>query len=159
MNLVLVGSRKNGYEAVRELIGELGLDDHVVILDYVENRLMPLLYDRARALIMPTFFGPTNIPPLEAFARGCPVAVSRIYGMPEQLGDAALYFDPESEEEMSEVLLRLWNDETLRDELSRRGREADRRWNRVRFTERLEAIIDSVVDSTIDGESPKDTGR
>jgi len=45
-------------------------------------------------MIMPTFFGPTNIPPLEAIAVGCPVAVSNIYGMPHQLGDAALYFNP-----------------------------------------------------------------
>ena len=47
-------------------------------------------YKYAVALVMPTFFGPTNIPPLEAFALGCPVITSNIYGIPEQVGDAAL---------------------------------------------------------------------
>lgn len=46
---------------------------------------MPEFYRRARRMVMPTYFGPTNIPPLEANALGCPVAVSKVYGMPEQL--------------------------------------------------------------------------
>ena len=74
---------------------------------------MPEFYRRARAMVMPTFFGPTNIPPLEAFALGCPVAVSNIYGIPEQVGDAALLFDPNSVEEIADCIERLWQDDAL----------------------------------------------
>ena len=49
----------------------------------------------AHARIYPTFFGPTNPPP-GGVCIGCPVAVSDIYGMREQVGDAALLFDQRS---------------------------------------------------------------
>jgi glycosyltransferase involved in cell wall biosynthesis len=95
---------------------------------------------------MPTFFGPTNIPPLEALSFGCPVAVSRIYAMPEQLGDAALYFDPNSVQEMSQVLVRLWNDDDLCNELRVRGQQRLDSWTPVHFAARLGTIIDALLD-------------
>ena len=49
-----------------------------------------LLYTEALALVMPTYFGPTNLPPLEAFQTGTPVLYSDLPGMREQVGDAAI---------------------------------------------------------------------
>ena len=43
---------------------------------------------------MPTFYGPTNIPPIEAATLNCPVLVSDIYGMKDQMEDYAIYFNP-----------------------------------------------------------------
>jgi glycosyltransferase involved in cell wall biosynthesis len=90
---------------------------------------------------MPTFFGPTNIPPLEAFELGCPVATSRIYGVPEQLGDAALLFDPHSIEEIHDCLVRLWMDNSLCDDLAQRGRERARKWGPEQFAARFRDIV------------------
>jgi len=87
-------------------------------------------------------FGPTNIPPLEAMAVGCPVAVSGIYAMPEQLGDAAVYFDPLSVEEIAHAIQRLWDDNALWDELAKRGLLRSNQWTQAHFNERLQAIID-----------------
>jgi glycosyltransferase involved in cell wall biosynthesis len=140
--LVLVGSKKNNYERVRILVQDLGLTDNVSLLGYVDNRLMGSLYRHARALVMPTFFGPTNIPPLEAFACGCPVAVSDIYGMREQVGDAALLFDPRSVAQMADVLERLWRDDALCLDLARRGRETAAVWGRSEFAMRLLQIVE-----------------
>src|SRR5207248_6957615 len=97
VHLLLAGSRDNEYREIQRQVKALRLEQHVTFLGYVANDLMVNLYDRARAMIFPTLFGPTSIPPLEAFVRGCPVAASNIYAMPEQLGDAALLFDPRSE--------------------------------------------------------------
>ncbi|MBI4680616.1 MAG: glycosyltransferase family 4 protein [Nitrospirae bacterium] len=71
LKLVLAGSKKNGYDSAKKLVKELKIEDHVLFLGYVPDEDMPELYRRARALVMPTFFGPTNIPPLEAFVVGC----------------------------------------------------------------------------------------
>jgi glycosyltransferase involved in cell wall biosynthesis len=38
----------------------------------------------------PSFFGAENLPPLEAFALGCPVIAADMPGAREQLGDAAI---------------------------------------------------------------------
>lgn len=106
------------------------------------------IYRRARAMVMPTFFGPTNIPPLEAFALGCPVAVSRIYGMPGQVGDAALLFDPNSVDDIAAAIRQLWSDDELCRSLADKGIERAAAWGPRRFSKRLEAILNSVLKNT-----------
>lgn len=141
MQLVLVGSPKNYYEATLNLIQKLDLKNHVKILGLVPDEAVPLFYQKARALIMPTFFGPTNIPPLEAFAFDCPVAISGVYGMPEQLQEAALYFDPNSVEEIQDCMLKLWENDSLCKELIEKGRAHHESWQFQHFVKRLEDIL------------------
>jgi glycosyltransferase involved in cell wall biosynthesis len=106
---------------------------------------MAALYRSARGLIMPTFFGPTNIPPLEAFATGCPAAVSNIYDMPAQVGDAALLFDPHSIPEIVNVIERMWTDDHLIKQLKIDGQKQSQLWNQVKFNGRLKKIIEIIV--------------
>lgn len=141
IHLILVGSKKNGYEKVFSLIDELGLTINVTHLGYVEDKYIPVLYKRARALVMPTFFGPTNIPPLEAFALGCPVAISEIYGMRDQCKDAALYFNPLSIKEIGEAIKSLWEDDQLCKDLIVNGHLVYENWNQKHFNKGLLNII------------------
>lgn len=149
LQLVFVGAPQNGYESLLGRIAELQMEEHVQILGYVPNDDMAELYRRARALVMPTLFGPTNIPPLEAINVGCPVAVSRIYAMPEQLGDAALYFDPHSVAEIAATIERLWQDDTLCTELRQRGFVRAQRWTQTDFNQRVEEIITTILTADI----------
>lgn len=146
VKLALVGAKeRNGYDEVRRRVDELGLHDNVVFLGYAPDSDMAGLYSTARALVMPTFFGPTNIPQLEAFALGCPVATSRIYGIPEQVGDAALLFDPSSADEILDVMVRLWTDDALCAELARRGRSHAAAWGPPQFQARFREIIEALT--------------
>jgi glycosyltransferase involved in cell wall biosynthesis len=145
LKLVLSGSEKNAYPAVVALVRELGLEEDVLFLGYVPDEDMPELYRRARALIMPTFYGPTNIPPLEAFTVGCPVAVSGIYGMPEQVGDAALLFNPESVDDIADSIHRLWVDDTLCSRLAAAGKARIANWGQEQFNQRFRLILDAVT--------------
>ncbi len=145
VNLVCSGTSKNGYEETAALIDELGLRDQVEILGYVSNAEMVALYRGARALVMPTFGGPTNIPQLEAFVLGCPVATSRIFGIPEQVGDAALLFDPASVEEIAACVKELWqNDETC-ERLREAGKRRAGAWGQEQFKERLLWIFEQYL--------------
>ena len=141
----MAGSKKNHYDAVVSRIAELGAENHVSLVGYVSDRAKLELYRRARALVMPTFYGPTNIPPLEAFELGCPVAASGIYGMPEQLGDAALLFDPESVSEIRDAVERLWADDEVCATLVARGHVRAAKWGPVQFSAKLWAIVDSIL--------------
>lgn len=146
MIFVFVGSRKNSFQATMDLADQLKVKEHIKVLGYVPDSVMPELYRGARAMIMPTFFGPTNIPPLEAMALGCPVAISDIYGMRQQLGNAALYFNPNSVTEIATVMGRLWHDDSLCKELSKKGFAHASNWNQPHFNARLENIlIDTMV--------------
>jgi glycosyltransferase involved in cell wall biosynthesis len=63
------------------------------------------LYRTASALVFPSLYEGFGQPPLEAMASGTPVATSRAGALPEVCGDAALYFDPTSVEEIAEAIL------------------------------------------------------
>lgn len=141
VNAVFCGAEKNGGPRIRAEIERLGLGAQVALLGYVEAAAMGGLYAGAVALVMPTYFGPTNIPPLEAFARGCPVAISGIYGMHEQLGDAALFFDPGDDGQIAAAIARLWRDEDLRRNLVEKGRAWIRRWNQTTFNTRFAETV------------------
>ncbi|HVD62035.1 MAG TPA: glycosyltransferase family 1 protein [Gemmatimonadaceae bacterium] len=145
IRLVLAGSKQNGYDAALDQVKKLGITEHVQFLGYVPDESMYELYRRSRALIMPSFFGPTNIPQLEAFVAGCPVAVSRVYGVPDQVGDAALLFDPNSVDEIADCIERLWTDDTLCATLAEKGKRKAREWGPEQFSERLQEIVESLT--------------
>jgi glycosyltransferase involved in cell wall biosynthesis len=144
VQLVLSGAKCYKYEQVKQYAEELGLSKRVHFVGYVPDADLRGFYVRARALVMPTFFGPTNIPPLEALATGCPAIVSGIYGMPEQSGDAALYFDPKSVSEMAERITQVWIDDILAAEMTAKGLERSRRYGQAEFSQRLVSVIDGL---------------
>lgn len=96
LHLVLAGAKRNAWRDVVALIAELGLEDRVHLLGYVNDEEMAGLYKLARALVMPTFFGPTNIPPLEAAWFSCPVVYSKIYAFAEMDVENMIGIDPAS---------------------------------------------------------------
>ncbi len=151
LHFVFVGSEKNALSHTRRLIASFNLEAHVTIYDYVPDIDMAEFYRRARAMIMPTFFGPTNIPPLEAMATGCPIAVSNIYAMPEQVGDAAILFSPESVDDIAAALKRLWKDDALCAELTRKGRIRIKELSQLGFNERLLKILQGVLSTSMIG--------
>ena len=150
IQLILAGSFGKEYSRVRSHVEKLGLQDHVQFVGYLPEVDMPEFYRRARALVFPTFFGPTNIPPLEAFALGCPVATSRVYGMPEQLGDAALLFDPRSEQEIADCIQRLWQDDHLCQSLSSKGMGRGQLWGPAQFASALRSVTEHLMLSPLE---------
>ena len=146
IKLVLTGAKKNEYTTIQNLVVQLDLVDAVIFPGYVSDNEIGLLYRRARAMIMPTFSGPTNIPPLEAMKSGCPSAVSNIYAMPEQTKGAALLFDPESVEDMASAMAKLWEDNELCLDLSERGRAVSSEWTKEHFDVSFSKILSEVLE-------------
>ena len=142
INCVFSGfTNKSGYEAFHATLTQLGLESRVHILGYVSDPELVWLYTHTRCLLMPTYFGPTNIPPLEAMHFGCPVAVSNNFAMPEQCGDAALYFAPDRVEEIALAIEVLWSNEGLRQTLIQRGLQRSRTWAPSHFADAFLSIL------------------
>lgn len=144
IHLVLVGSEKNNKKRVDDLIKKCDLTRNVDIVGFVSDGMIRYMYENAVAMIMPSFFGPTNIPPLEAMSYGCPVAVSNNYAMPEQVGNAGLTFDPEKPEEIADCIYKLWTDEDLRQTLSERGKKRIQSYGEKEFAQRFGKIIQAL---------------
>ena len=75
------------------------------ILNYVKDDELVSLYNLCEALIFPSYFGPTNIPPVEAWSLNVPVAYSSLNK--NHGGKAAIYFSPKSSDQLVNALIRL----------------------------------------------------
>jgi len=143
--LVFTGADKGNLAHVRATGERLGVWEQVDCRGFVTQAELAGLYRQAFALVFPSFFGPENLPPLEAFALGCPVVAARVSGSEHQLGDAALTFDPRSEAELRASLLRLDREPGLRATLIARGAARARAWTGREFTSALLALIDELA--------------
>jgi glycosyltransferase involved in cell wall biosynthesis len=77
------------------------------------------------ALVMPTYFGPTNLPPLEAWTVGRPLIYPR--HLAAQVGDAAGLFDVDDARSLATAIARLDDSEQV-DRLVANGRAALTAW-------------------------------
>jgi len=140
--LVFAGSDKGNENYVRQLAGKLDLLEHVHFLGFVPVEDLVDLYRTALALAYVTFFGPENLPPLEAFAIGCPVIASNVSGANQQLGDAALLVDPRDPQQIARAIKDLNDDAQLRAKLIERGRTRAVRWTSREFVQSVFSILD-----------------
>ncbi len=90
-------------------------------------------YQTSTMLVYPSLYEGFGLPPLEAMACGCPVVCSKTASLPEVCGEAAEYFDPTSEEDISAKISYLLGSEERREELSRAGvaKAAEYSWARM----------------------------
>lgn len=117
LSVAFVGADHGNLAHVKATTERLGLTGRVHFLGFVPRQDLIDLYRQAFALSYVTFFGPENLPPLEAFALGCPVIASEVSGAREQLGDAVLFVDPASPEQIAEAVMRLEGEKGLRSNL------------------------------------------
>lgn len=80
----------------------------------------------AQCAVQPSLHEGFGLPALEAMAAGVPVLATRAGAMPEVCGDAALYCDPLSEDDIANALLRLGLEPGLRAALATAGLERAR---------------------------------
>ncbi|WP_049820309.1 glycosyltransferase family 4 protein [Bradyrhizobium japonicum] len=141
--LVLAGSDKGNRAFVERCAAELGILHKVIFLGFVPTGNLIALYQNARALVYPSFSGPENLPPLEAFALGCPAIVSNYRGAEEQLGDAAILVDPASPAAIAEAITRVLTDASLRVQLIERGKIRAAKWTGREFVSGVFNILDA----------------
>jgi glycosyltransferase involved in cell wall biosynthesis len=85
------------------------------------------------ALTYVSYFEGFGIPIVEAFYCGVPVITSNVTSMPEVAGDAALLVNPFQPRSIAEAMKRIAEDESLREDLIRKGfdRKADFSWQKT----------------------------
>ncbi len=116
LRAVFSGGDQGNRAAIAACIRAWDLD--VALPGFVPPADMPALYQGALAVVMPTYFGPTNLPPLEAWKTGRPLIYSS--HLAEQAGDAALLADPDDASELAGRIRAILSPE-LRAELVARG--------------------------------------
>jgi alpha-1,3-rhamnosyl/mannosyltransferase len=123
LQLVLPGAPTAHESDLRALAAALGISERVHFLPWLSEHDLDGLYSLASCFVLPSFAEGFGLPILEAMSHRVPVACSNVSSMPEVAGDAALYFDPSSEEQIGRAIQRLVHDRALAEELGRRGYE------------------------------------
>lgn len=100
--VVFVGGDKGNRRYVENFIFQHRLEKQVRILGFVPAEDIQGLYEGCSAVIMPTYFGPTNLPPIEAWFSKRPLIYSA--ELNEQAGDAAIYVDPDNASDLASAM-------------------------------------------------------
>lgn len=95
----------------------------IIYTGYVSDEELVALYKGAEVFVMPSLEEGFGIPILEAMACSCPVVTSNTASLPEVGGEACLYFDPTSVDDMSEKVSLVLDDEKLQQKLVKKGLE------------------------------------
>jgi len=119
--LVVVGARGWKAEPLMARLDDLAARGLARHLGYVPDDDLAALYPLADLFVFPSLYEGFGIPPLEAMAAGVPVVCSSASSLPEVCGDAAVYFDPGSEDELAEAVRRVLSDPALAADLRARG--------------------------------------
>jgi glycosyltransferase involved in cell wall biosynthesis len=120
--VVFAGSDKGNLPYIEELISEYKLTGFIEVKGFVPRSELLSLYQSCNALVYSSFSGPENLPPLEAFRSSLPVLYADFPGAREQLGQAALFFNPTDENDLAEKFLSIVNDLEMREKLISEGR-------------------------------------
>ncbi|EKD53128.1 MAG: glycosyl transferase, group 1, partial [uncultured bacterium] len=121
LQLALICSRSVFWERTNQKIIDRGLQDTVKMLGFVDDVYISKIYSLALALVHPSKIEGFGLTGLEAMSVGLPVISSDSSCLPEVYGEAALYFDPESVDDLVGKMETLIKDPGLREELSKAG--------------------------------------
>tara|TARA_B110000977_G_C11024903_1_gene472765 strand:- start:261 stop:1466 length:1206 start_codon:yes stop_codon:yes gene_type:complete len=141
VSVIFSGADKGNKDYVEKYTKKLNLEKKVFFVGFVDDEEMASLYSQSIALVMPTYFGPTNLPPLEAFSLGVPVLYPDINGLKDQVGDAALLMDLNSPKSMATHLKNILEDKKLRETLKEAGYERLKYFEKIDRKEILSKII------------------
>ncbi len=150
-SLVLVGREDYFYKRLKDRAKELNLwhdgnsNNPVIFPGYVPDRDLEVLYRLADFYIFPSRYEGFGLPPLEAMSKGCPVTSSNQSCLPEILGDAALYFDPDDKSDIFEKMERMVSDVELKDVLRKKGYRQVKRYDWWECARRTLKIYESVL--------------
>lgn len=113
-------------------------------LGRVSDEELRMYYRNAQAFIYPSLYEGFGIPAIEAMELDCPIIVSDIPVMHEVCGDAALYIDPYSEEDMAQGIKAILLNEELREELKNKARKQLRFYSWEKSAQKLLSIIRNI---------------
>ena len=151
--LVVIGNGKKEKELVKTFMIENGLAGKLIILNdlpqsndigFTTAMDFPAIYQQAVALIYPSIFEGFGLPVLEAMWSRLPVICSSTSSLPEVGGDAVLYFYPIDHEVLSQHMLDVANNETLAEDLRRKGMEQAQHFDAVKHANNIIEVYKSL---------------
>jgi glycosyltransferase involved in cell wall biosynthesis len=122
LGAIFSGGDGGNLSYIKDMTKKFNLESQIRFVGFVPNEEMVFLYSQSIALVMPTYFGPTNMPPLEAFKLNVPVLYSDLPGLRDQVNDAALLLDLDDPNSLVSNLKKLLSSDEERNNLINKGK-------------------------------------
>jgi glycosyltransferase involved in cell wall biosynthesis len=131
----------------QQLFLDLGISSDDLTYLKGSDATLANLYTHAKLLVYPSLYEGFGIPPLEAMSCGCPVICSNTSSIPEVVGAAGLYFDPQSPPDIAKTILEVLEDSGRRSKLISHGYERIKQFSWERCARETYAIYQNVLTS------------
>lgn len=103
--LIIVGKKGWLYNETLVAPKKFGVENDVKFLHDVTDEELSGLYEHAKCFVLPSLYEGFGFPVLEAMSHKCPVVVSNVSSLPEIAGDAGIYVEPESVENITQGIV------------------------------------------------------
>lgn len=140
LNLVLVGKKGWLYTDILNSIHNSSCNNKIHILDYVPIDDLVVIYRFAKLFVYPSLYEGYGFPVIEAMASGVPVLVSRTSSLIEIANEVGVFFDPTNSQQLTEAILKLDENESLRVEISKKGLEKIKNFDRKIAAENILSV-------------------
>lgn len=143
--LIFVGKNDHFSHLLQDRIRKLGIDGNVDFKGFVSDEELASLYQSASLYVFPSLSEGFGLPGLEAMSYGTPVASSNATCLPEVYGDAAVYFDPNSVDDMARVISETLNDKELLAKLRKAGPEHAKKFSWKKMAEETLEVYEKAL--------------
>lgn len=147
LKLRLIGTPDLKHGIVRRWLDAIEANADIIFENNVSDEKLKMYYQNATALILPSFLEGFGFPLIEAMAAGCPLIVANSASLPEIAGEAALYFDPNSEIELMNCMNILLKHEDKRQDLIKLGQKRLSLFNWSTAAKKTSKIYESLLGS------------
>ena len=139
LKLYIVGEKNRNLNNI--LTKGHDLNSNLIFKGRVSDQELVELYSNAVCFVFPSLYEGFGIPPLEAMACGCPIAISNVASLPEVCRDAALYFDPLDMEDIAAKILKVVHNDDIKKTLIHKGFNQVKKYSWGKSASKFQDII------------------
>lgn len=144
LSLIIIGKQGWLYEDIIAAPKKFGVEKNVIFLSYIDDQTLATFYKHAVCFILPSLYEGFGLPVLEAMSYGCPVITSNVSSLPEAGGDAAVYVDPLSIEDIAMKLTEVIDNESLRREMIEKGKKQVKKFSWEKTAKETLQVLEAV---------------
>lgn len=144
IKLVLAGGLDEQFRGQIKRIQDVPYADKIVFTGYISDDEKRALLSSAEFFAFPSEYEGFGIPVLEAMACGCPVITTNVSSLPEVGGDAAIYVEPHSSEQLAAEMIKLLDSREKREQFSKKSLERCKMFSWKKTAQETEKIYEKV---------------
>lgn len=145
VKLLIVGNKKWWKGEIEDTFNAMEYQNEVVFTGRIPLEEVNRIASASLSLVFVSFFEGFGLPLLEAYRSSTAVITSNTSSMPEVAGQGALYANPYNVESICEVMIEIYKNPSLREDLIKKGQEQAKKYSWDKTAELVWKAIEQVA--------------